>query len=126
MWHDSIKFWSKFIQGKNMPFAEGSKAVFLKDLTDKGISHKVKTWTNYMENVRKNAVIVQVDNEKQVQEVARAVKKQNEQHTDNKITVRATAGWADKKMIVAFSLGQKIKSNAIMNHFRFQKVLRQT
>ncbi|KTC86781.1 hypothetical protein [Legionella brunensis] len=104
-----------------MPFAEGSKAVFLKDLTDKGISHKVKTWTNYMENVRKNAVIVQVDNEKQVQEVARAVKKQNEQHTDNKITVRATAGWADKKNDCCFFPWAKDQEQRYNESFSFSE-----
>ncbi|WP_019215352.1 hypothetical protein [Legionella tunisiensis] len=81
-----------------MPFADGSKAAFLKDLTNKGISHKVETWTNYMENVvKRKAVVIQVDNEKQVQEVMWAVKKQNAQHSDHKISVKGTAGWADKE-----------------------------
>ncbi len=49
-----------------------------------------------MENVqRPGAIVVEIDDEAQVQEVVRAVKKQNEQHPDHKITVRATAGWED-------------------------------
>lgn len=81
-----------------MPFADGSKAAFLKDLNTKGISYKVETWTNYMESVKKpKAVVVQVDNEKQVQDIMRAVKKQNAQHPDHKISVKGTAGWADKE-----------------------------
>ncbi|KTD08243.1 FAD-binding protein [Legionella jamestowniensis] len=82
-----------------MPFATlESKNALLHDLTTQNISYKVKTWKNYMENVSKSqAVIVQVDSEEQVQAVMRAVKEQNKQYPDTKITVRATAGWADKK-----------------------------
>ncbi|WED44327.1 FAD-binding protein [Legionella cardiaca] len=81
-----------------MPFTGTSKADFLNDLHSKKISYQVKTWTNYMENVKKSkAVVVQVDSEKQVQEVMQAVKKQNAQYPESKITVRATAGWADKE-----------------------------
>lgn len=82
-----------------MPFATlESKNDFLRELKEKGVPYKVKTWKNYMENVKKSqAVIVQVDTEEQVQQIMEAVSKQRKQNPDTKITVKGTAGWADEK-----------------------------
>lgn len=105
-----------------MPFAEGSKAAFLGDLKAKGVAYKVETWTNYMENVvKRKAVVVQVDNEKQVQEVMRAVKKQNAQHTDHKISVKGTAGWADKEQSWCCFPWAKVQEQRYNESFSFSE-----
>lgn len=84
--------------GAMMTFPTQLKRDFMDMLTRNKISHS-QGWSNFMGNVRNPAaVVVDVESEAQVQLIMKEVKKMNEKRTpQNKITLRASAGWEDKK-----------------------------
>lgn len=55
-------------------------------------------WSNYMESVNNPAaIVIEVKSEKEVQTVMKTIKELNsDRKPEDKVTVRATAGWADK------------------------------
>ncbi|HAZ7572746.1 L-gulono-gamma-lactone oxidase [Legionella sp. PATHC032] len=73
------------------------KSKFIQILNQNKISHSVG-WSNYMESVNNpSAVVVEVKNEKEVQTVIKTIKELNsDREPEDKVTVRATAGWTDK------------------------------
>ncbi|WP_133130727.1 FAD-binding protein [Legionella yabuuchiae] len=79
-----------------MPFTQETRRSLLSSLVSHKISFEQTTWKNFMGNIQKfRAIVIQVDNESQVQEVVRAVKRLNDDHPEDKISIRAVAGWRD-------------------------------
>ncbi|KTD57270.1 FAD-binding protein [Legionella shakespearei] len=81
-----------------MTFPAELQARFIKVLSKGKIAY-ASGWANYMENVSNPAaLVVEIKTEEQLQTVIKAIKELNAERTpDDKITVRATAGWSDSK-----------------------------
>lgn len=88
------------LQGVIMTFPTELKSKFIEQLRKNKISYSYG-WNNYMGTVTNPAaLVVEIDNEQQMQAVAKQLKKLNANQTpDSKITMRATAGWSDKPEI---------------------------
>lgn len=83
-------------------------------------------WNNYMGTVyNKNAVLVDIDSIKQLQKVLRYVKELNKDKNEaNKITVRATAGWADREKVTCeFFKWDKVQEEKYNEGFSFSQVV---
>ncbi|CAM2916002.1 L-gulono-gamma-lactone oxidase [Legionella steigerwaltii] len=81
-----------------MTFPTELKRAFMDRLTRKKMSYS-QGWSNFMGTVKNPAaVVIDVESEEQVQFIMKEIKKMNENRTPkNKITLRACAGWDDKK-----------------------------
>ncbi len=88
------------LQGVIMSFPAELKSKFIEQLRKNKISYSYG-WDNYMKTVQNPAaLVVEIDNEQQLQTVIKDIKSMNVDRTpDNKITIRATAGWSDKPEI---------------------------
>lgn len=103
-----------------MTFTIETKKALVQELNSKKITNTTKNWSNYMGNVeQKCAVVVQIKNELQVQQLMKAVKKQNDLHPDTKITVRAAAGWADSEKTSCCTLWAKKQEQRYNESFSF-------
>jgi hypothetical protein len=81
-----------------MTFPAELQARFIKILSKSKIAY-ASGWANYMESVSNPAaLVVEIKTEEELQTVIKAIKELNTDRTpDDKITVRATAGWSDSK-----------------------------
>ncbi len=89
----------------NMTFPAELQKQFIQMLNKNGISYS-SGWSNYMETVKNPAALVlEIKNDKQISMVMKAIKELNkDRNPQNKITVRATAGWTDTKKCKCFCL----------------------
>lgn len=80
-----------------MTFPTELKTKFIKVLAKNKISY-AHGWDNYMGTVKNPAaMLIEIDNEEQLQIAIKTIKKMNsDRQPDNKITMRATAGWSNK------------------------------
>lgn len=104
-----------------MALSKELKSKFIQILNQNKIPHSVG-WSNYMESVNNSAaIVVEVKNVKEVQTVIKAVKELNsDRKPEDKVTVRATAGWTDKPgNSCCFFLGAKLKKVSTMKGFLF-------
>src|SRR5204863_7684663 len=93
-----------------MTFPAKLKFQFLDMLNRNKISYS-QGWSNFMETVNNPAaVVVDVDSEEQVQLIMKEVKRLNQGRTpQNKITLRATAGWVNESVGCCFFPWMKVQ-----------------
>lgn len=108
-----------------MGFTTKSKARFIEVLKGNKIDYKIG-WSNFMQNVRNpGAVVIDVANQSQLQLVLKEVAKLNKsRQPDNKITVRATAGWENSKgASCCFFSWNNVQENEYNESFSFSQVV---
>lgn len=110
-----------------MTFPKELKEVFTTLLTINNIAYSVNGWSNYMELANNpGAITVTVKNEDQVHIVMQTIKQLNvDRNPDNKITVRAAAGWSDTSTEngCCFFPWASVQENQYNESFSFSQVV---
>jgi L-gulonolactone oxidase len=107
-----------------MPFSLELKAQFIKMLNEKKINYG-QGWSNYMGTVTNPAtLVVEIVTPQQLQEVLRLIKTMNFAKTpEDKITLRATAGWNDFKETCCCSFWSTAQKQKYNEGYSFSQVV---
>ena len=108
-----------------MPFSHQEKIQLIQFLNYKKVDYK-EGWKNYMGTVSNPAaMVIQVENEKDLGAILQEVKKINaKKPIQDKVTIRAAGGWADKSShSCSFFPWQKVQESEYNEGYSFSQVV---